>query len=501
MRKIREVLRLAFGSTMSRRSIAQSLGMSRDAVADYLVRAQNAGLSWPLPEDLDDQQLEHRLYPPLPATGARRAEPGWAEVHRELKLPGATLQALHDEYLAANPNGMQRSQFCNLYRRWCRTLKTYMREVHAAGDKVFVDYAGPTMSVHDAATGQVFTAQIFVGTLGASNYTYAEATWSQKLPDWIAANVRMLEFFGGTPNFIVCDNLKSGVTRPSLTEPLVNESYQNFAAHYGTTILPTRPHRPKDKAKVEGHVLIVERWIRFQIRKRVFTSLGELNDAIRELLIHLNAKPFQKLPGSRASSFEATDKPALQKLPTRPYEYVEFRRARVGMDKMIDVDGRLFSVPAKLVSEEVDIRVTSSAVEVMHAGRRVASHIRTPGNKPVIDQTHLTAADQAYGMWSPEREIEWAKSVGSSTVEFVSQRLAASGNKTMGYRLGMGMRKLASEYGDQRMETTCKRALESGATRVSSLRAILANRLDVAGAPLMEADFDHENLRGPGYYH
>ena len=252
---------------------------------------------------------------------------------------------------------------------------------------------------------------------------------------------------------------------------------------------------------VEGHVLIVERWIRFQLRKRVFTSLGELNRAIRELLIHLNAKPFQKLPGCRASSFEVTDRPALQKLPARPYEYVEFRRARVGMDKMIDVDGRLFSVPAKLVSEEVDIRVTSSAVEVMHAGRRVASHIRTPGNKPVIDQTHLTAADQAYGMWSPEREIEWAKSIGPSTVEFVSQRLAASGNKTMGYRLGMGLRKLAGEYGDQRMETTCKRALESGATRVSSLRAILANRLDVAGAPLMEADFDHENLRGPGYYH
>lgn len=501
MRKIREVLRLAFDSHLSRRAIAHSLGVSRDAVADYLVRAQNAGLSWPLPDDLDDQQLEQRLYPPLPATGVRRPEPDWAEVHRELKRPGATLQALHDEYLKDNLNGMQRSQFCNLYRRWCRTIKSYMREVHTAGDKVFVDYAGPTMPVHDAATGQVFKAQIFVAVLGASNYTYAEAHWSQKLPDWIAANVRMLEFFGGVPNFIVCDNLKSAVIRPSLTEPLVNESYQNFAAHCGTTILPTRPHHPKDKAKVEGHVLIVERWILFRLRKRVFTSLGELNDAIRELLVDLNNRPFQKLPGSRATAFEQTDKPALQPLPARPYEYVEFRRARVGMDKMVDVSGRLFSAPAKLVAQEVDIRVTAALVEVMHGGRRVASHVRTPGGKPVVDNAHLTPADQAYGMWTPEREIEWATSVGPSTLAFVNQRLAASDNKTMGYRLGQGMRKLAAEYGDQRMETTCARALASGATRLASLRSILANRLDVAGVPLTEADFDHENLRGPGYYH
>jgi len=501
MRKIREVLRLAFVSHLSRRAIAQSLGMSRDAVADYLVRANNAGLSWPLPDDLDDQQLEHRLYPPLPATGARRPEPDWADVHRELKRPGGTLQALHDEYLAANLNGMQRSQFCALYRRWCRTIKSYLREVHAAGDKAFVDYAGPTMPVHDAATGQVFMAQVFVGVLGASNYTYAEAHWSQKLPDWIAANVRMLEFFGGAPNFIVCDNLKSGVTRPSLTEPLINESYQNFAAHYGTTILPTRPHRPKDKSKVEGHVLIVERWILFRLRKRVFTSLAELNVAIRELLVDLNARPFQKLPGNRASAFAQTDRPALQPLPARPYEYVEFRRARVGMDKMIDVGGRLFSAPAKLVSQEVDIRVTAAVVEVLHGGRRVVSHVRTPGTEPVIDKAHLTPADQAYGMWSPQREIEWATAVGPNTLEFVGQRLASSSNKTIGYRLGLGMRKLAAEYGSPRMESTCARALATGATRLASLRSILVNRLDVAGAPLVEADFDHENLRGPGYYH
>lgn len=501
MRKIREVLRLSLDARLSRRAVANCLGISRDAVADYLVRAANAGLAWPLPDGVDDHQLEHRLYPPMGATQARRPEPDWADVHRQIKRPGATLQVLHGEYLAENLSGMQRSQFCALYRQWCRTIKSYLRQTHVAGEKAFVDYAGPTMSVHDAASGQVLKAQIFVGVLGASNYTYAEAHWSQQLPDWIAANVRMLEYFGGVPAFIVCDNLKSAVTRPSLTDPLVNESYQNFAAHYDTTILPARAYRPKDKAKVEGHVLIVERWILFRLRKRLFTSLHELNVAIRELLDDLNSRAFQKLPGNRTSTFEATDKPALRALPSRPFEYVEFRRARVGMDKMIDVGGRLFSAPAILVSQVVDVRVTASVVEVIHDGRRIASHIRTPGNEAVIDQTHLTPADHAFGMWTPEWEHQWATGVGEKTLEFITQRLAASGNKTMGYRLGMGMRKLALEYGDERIESTCARALETGATRLASLRAILANRLDVAGAPIIEADFPHENLRGPEYYH
>lgn len=501
MRKIREVLRLSFDAQLSRRAVADCLGISRDAVADYLVRAANAGLAWPLPEGLDDHELEQRLYPSVVSMPARRPEPDWAEVHRQMKRPGATLQALHGEYLAENLNGMQRSQFCALYRRWCRTIKSYLRQTHAAGDKVFVDYAGPTMAVHDAATGEILRAQIFVGVLGGSNYTYAEAHWSQQLPNWIAANARMLEFFGGVPNFIVCDNLKSAVTRPSLTEPLINESYQNFAAHYGTTILPARAYRPKDKAKVEGHVLIVERWILFRLRKRLFTSLGELNDAIRKLLVDLNNRPFQKLPGSRTSTFEQIDKPALRALPSRLYEYVEFRRARVGMDKMVDVGGRLFSAPANLVSQAVDVRVTATVVEVLHGGRRIASHIRTPGNQPVIDPAHLTPADHAFSMWTADRELQWATGMGPKTLEFMSLQLAASTNKTTGYRLGLGMRKLATEYGQERIESTCARALESGATRLASLRTILVNRLDVPGAPLVEANFEHENLRGPGYYH
>ncbi len=422
-------------------------------------------------------------------------------MHRELKRPGATLQVLHGEYLQEHSNGMQFSQFCALYRRWRKTLKSYLRQTHPAGDKVFVDYAGPTMPLYDAEHDQVRHAQIFVGVLGASNYVYAEAHWSQQLPDWIAANVRMLEFFGGVPNFIVCDNLKSAVTRPSLTEPLVNDSYQNFASHYNTTILPARARKPKDKAKVEGHVLIVERWILFRLRKQVFTSLAELNEAIRVLLDDLNGRPFQKLPGSRRSAFDHSDTPALRPLPSRPYEYVEFRRARVGMDRMINVGGRLFSVPAALVSQAVDVRVTPSVVEVLHGGRRVASHVRTPGNAPVIDAAHVTDADRAYAMWTADRELQWAAGIGPKALELVTQCLASISNRTQGYRFGLSVRRLASEFGDERMESACARASDTGAASLATLRAILVNGLDLPGVPVVEADFDHENLRGPDYYH
>lgn len=501
MRRIRDVLRLSHASRLSRRAVARSLGLSRDAVADYLLRAASAGLSWPLPDDMDDAALERRLYPVEPSVRTRRPLPDWSIVQQEMQRPGATLRQLHAEYLAEHPDGMQRAQFCALYRAWARTLKSYQRQTHPAGEKVFVDYAGPTVPIHDGDSGKVLRAQIFVGVLGASNYTYAEAHWSQQLPDWISAHVRMLEFFGGVPQCIVCDNLKAAVTRASRTEPLVNDSYQNFASHYGTIIVPARAYRPKDKAKVEGHVLIVERWILFRLRKRVFTSLGELNAAIRELLLDLNTRPFQKLPGNRVQAFETVDRPALRALPTAPYEYIEFRRGRVGMDRMVDVGGRLFSAPPRLVNALVDIRVTAGVVELLHGGRRVASHARTTGAAPVVDPAHVPAADHAYANWSPQRELDWAATIGPRTSDFVVARLVDVGNKTVGYRLGLRLRKLAGEFGATRLESACVRALAIGAASTSSLHAILTNRLDLAAPDVIEADFSHENVRGPEHYH
>jgi len=432
---------------------------------------------------------------------ARRPQPNWAEVHRELKQSGGTLKALHEDYLAEHPDGLQLSQFCSLYNIWTKSLKSYLRQTHIAGQNVFVDYAGPTVKVHDAQTGQIQTAQVFVGALGASNYVYAEAHWSQSLPNWIAANGRMFEFFGGAPLFIVCDNLKSAVTRANLTDPQVNDSYQAFASHYRATVVPARGYRPKDKAKAEGHVLVVERWILFRLRKRTFTSLGELNDAIRELLDDLNKRPFQKLPGNRLTAFAQIDQPALRPLPAKPFEYVEFCRCRVGMDRMITVKGRPYSVPKNLVNQVVDIRITASVIEVLHGGRRVASHVNQPGTDPVVDPAHLTETDMAFVYWTPEREHRWAETIGPKTLEFVTKQIAATGNRTLGYRLGIGLRRLASEYGAERLESTCAFALIKGASKLHSLSVII--KRDLGREPQLheEANFEHDNLRGSNYYH
>lgn len=504
MRKIRQVLRLALSTGISRRRVAKSLGLSRDVVTDYLTRAAAAGLTWPLPPDLDDAQLEHRLFPPLVANAHRKPEPDWVVIHQEMKRKGATLQSLHEEFLAEHPNGIGYSLFCDRYRDWQHGLKRYMRQTHVAGERAFVDYAGPTVSINDPKIGESRTAQVFVGILGASNYTYAEAHWSQKLPDWIAAHTRMLIFFGGAPQVIVCDNLKSAVTKASRTEPKIHPAYQHLADHYNTLILPARPRKPKDKAKVENAVLIVERWILFRLRNRVFTSLAELNSAIQELLVDLNNRPFQKLPGSRRSQFEEIDRPALTPLPTEIFEYTEFRKVTVGLDGRFDVDGCSYSAPYQLCRKPIELRITANLIEILHQGRRVASHERSRGKAPVIDPQHLQPADRYFGMWSADQELVWASSIGPKTHEFLSQLLAASKIKEQGYRSAGALKRMEKEYGAERLEAACARALDIGASSLTSVRSILNTGLDRQRSPkgdVQEAAFHHPNVRGSDYYH
>lgn len=504
MRMIRQVLRLALEAGASRRRIAKSLGLSRDVVTDYLTRAAAAGLTWPLPPDLDDAQLEDRLFPPLGANVQRKPEPDWALIHREMKRKGATLQALHEEFLAEQPNGIGRSLFCERYREWLQGLKRYMRQTHVAGERAFVDYAGPTVAIQDPESGEIRKAQIFVGILGASNYTYAEAHWSQQLPDWIAAHTRMFAFFGGAPQVIVCDNLKAAVTKASRTEPKIHPAYQHLAEHYNTLILPARPRKPKDKAKVENAVLIVERWILFRLRKRVFTSLAELNAAIRELLVDLNNRPFQKLPGSRHSQFEEIDQPALTPLPNEIFEYTEFRKVTIGLDGCFEVDGGIYSAPYTLCRKPVELRITANMIEVLHRGRRVASHERTSSNAPTIDPQHLHPADRHFGMWSADRELAWAETIGPKTLAFLNRLLAPSKVKEQGYRAAVALKRMEKDFGAERLESACARALDIGASSLASVRSILNTGLDRQRPPeadFHEAAFHHPNVRGSGYYH
>lgn len=503
MRKIRQVLRLALETGMSQRGISNSLAISRAVVTDYLTRAAAAELTWPLPPDLDDAQLEGKLFPAAVAT-ARRPEPNWEIVHQELKAKGATLQVLHQEFLAEHPLGVGYSLFCERYRHWQKTLKRYMRQPHVAGERVFVDYAGPTVSVHDPKTGEIRKAQIFVGILGASNYTYAEAHWSQQLPNWIAAHARMFEFLGGSPKIVVCDNLKSAVTKASRTEPVVHPAYQHLAEHYGMAILPARPRKPKDKSKVENAVLIVERWILFRLRKRVFTTLADLNAAIAVLLAEFNERPFQKLTGCRRSQFEVLDQPVLRTLPTQAFEYTEFRRVRVGLDGCFSVDDESYSAPFAFSKQSVDLRITAATIEVLHRGQRVASHARANDLVPVIDPLHLRPNDRHFSQWNMDHELEWALSVGPHTQTFLQLLFSASTIKEQGYRSANAFKRLEKEFGAERLEGACSRAIAIGANSLSSVRSILRTGLDQQRAPdaePQEAAFDHPNVRGSNYYH
>ena len=503
MRQIRQVLRLAHETDLSQRAIARSLRISRDSVSDYLMRATALNVSWPLPDEMDDATLEVKLFPSAAVQLTRKPDPDWASIHAQLKGKGATLKALHEEYAQDNPQALKLSQFCHRFRTWQKSLKRYLRQTHVAGERVFVDYAGPTMEIVDVAAGIIRTAQIFVGVLGGSSYTYAEAHWSQKLPDWIGAHVRMFEFFGAVPHVIVCDNLKSAVTKASRTEPEINTTYQHLGEHYNSVIIPTRPRKPADKAKVEGGVLLVERWILFRLRKRRFTSLGELNQAIRQLLDDLNNRPFQKLPGSRRTTFVSLDLPAMRDLPSQPFEFVEFRRVRVGPDGFITVDGRSYSVPRVLTRQVIELRLTANVIELLHAGRRVGSMPRIPGSDPVVDPAHLTPTERYFATWTPDIELKWAAALGSSIHDFLAARLAECSHKEQGYRIAGALKKIEREVGSARLDAACKVAMSHGARAIKNIRSILTHGLDAVppAGTVHEAAFPHPNIRGPGYYH
>jgi transposase len=436
MRKVREVLRLALEAGLNRRQVARSLALSPTTVGEYLRRAERAGLSWPLPPGLDDTELEARLYPHLAQGKAdTRPIPDWAEVHRELKGKGVTLMLLWQEYQATHPEGLQYSQFCDRYRAFTRQLDVVMRQHHRAGEKLFVDYAGQSVDVVDRSTGEVRAAEIFVAALGASNYTYAEATWTQGLPDWCASHIRTFEFLGAVPALVVPDNLKSAVTRPCRYEPQANATYEELAAHYRTAILPARVRRPRDKAKVEQSVLLVERWILARLRHQTFFSLAELNGAIRLLLQELNERAFTKLPGCRRSLFEQLDRPAMRPLPPERYRYAEWRQGLVHIDYHVEVAGHYYSVPYQLVKQRLDVRLSAQTVELFHRGQRVASHPRSAlkGRHTTLPE-HMPQAHRQYASWTPGRLVCWAEKTGPATAALVAAILASRRHPQQGFR-------------------------------------------------------------------
>ena len=479
MRKIRDVLRLS-AEGLSTRQIAASLAIGRTTLQGYLDRARDAELSWPLSADLSDTDLERQIYPRTARDVSNRAtQPDWAHIHRDLRRKGVTLSLLWEEYRADHPEGYGYSRFCELYTQWEGKLSPVMRQRHPAGERLFVDYAGHTVDVIDPTTGEVRTAQLFVATLGASSYTFAEATWTQSLPDWIASHVRAFGFFGGVTAQIVSDNLKAGVTKACFYDPAINRTYADMAAHYDTAVVPARPHKPKDKAKVEGAVLLVERWILARLRNRQFFSLGEVNAAIRPLLDRLNDKVSRHLGASRRQLFEQLDKPALKPLPVAPYVYAEWKKCRAGLDYHIAIDKHYYSVPYQLLKKELWARITARTVEVFHVGQRVASHVRTSGNgQPSTHRDHMPAHHRFREDWTPQRIQARAARIGPNVAIFAEVVMRDRKHPEQGYRTCLGVIRLADKFGQDRLDAACRRALEINARSYSSVHSILKNGLE-----------------------
>jgi len=504
MRKIREILRHKWAVGRSHREVAASLGVSVGAVSAAEQRAREAGLDWAAVDALDDEALEARLYGTTVAE-RRRPLPDPAWIHTERKKPGVTLELLHHEFLEQHPDGYAYTQFCEHYRRWCQDRRLSMRQVHRAGEKLFVDFAGQKPQLVDPDTGEVRDAELFVAVLGASNYTYAEATATQQIADWIQAHVRAFESLGGIPGAVVPDQLRSGVSRPCRYEPELQRCYEELALHYGTVILPARPASPRDKAKVEVGVLIAERWILARLRHETFFALPALNQRIGELLVELNDRPMRHYRASRRALFEQLDRPALKPLPETRYEHALWKFVRPNIDYHVELDGHYYSVPFTLRHERLDLRHTATTVEVFHKGQRVASHLRSHlrGRHTTVPE-HMPKSHQAHLEWSPERIGRWAQSIGPRTRGLVEAIFADRPHPEQGYRSCLGILRLAKRYGDARLEAACDRALQVGARSYRHVESILKHGLDRLPAavetPRDGVPVTHANLRGRDYY-
>jgi transposase len=507
MRHIREILRLKGVVQRSHRETARSLGISAGVVGSVTSRATKLQLSWAAVEGLTDDALERALYgQPATEGEADRPEPDLVHLHQELRRQGVTLELLHLEYLAQYPTGYRYSAFCARYRAWRQRQRLSMRQVHQAGEKAFVDYAGLHPTLVDVQTGALDPVELFVAVLGASNFTFAEATRTQQSADWITSHVHAVEYFDGVPVVWVPDQLRTGVSVPCRYEPGVQRTYRDWARHYHTVVIPARPAKPRDKAKVEAGVLVAERWILARLRHEIFHTLAALNARIRELLTDLNARPMKGYGGvSRRDLFERFDRPALQSLPADRFLYADWLQARVNIDYHLDVDHHYYSVPHPLIHERLDVRLSATTVEIFHRGTRVWVHPRShvPGRHTTVAE-HMPKAHRAHLEWSPSRLVHWGATIGPDTETLVQQILESRPHPEQGYRSCLGLLRLAKRYGAERLNAACARAVAAGARSYRHVDTMLKHGLDCQPL-LLEAAVTpsagvHENVRGSAYY-
>jgi transposase len=504
MRKIREILRLYYEHKESLRSIGRSCSVSPNTVKKYIGCLKETSTSYDAFTRLDDGAMEKMFRGPRQSHKSSGVTvPDWAYIHMEMKKKGTTLRLLWEEYRAAVPNGYQQTRFYLLYRAWKKKLVVSLRNTYKAGETMFVDYAGQTIPIYERDRGSVREAQLFVSVLGMSNLTYAEATWTQQLPDWIRSHENAFAYYGGVPKKIVPDNLKAGVSRACRYEPDINPTYHDMVVHYNTVVVPARVRRPRDKAKVECGVLIAERWILAALRNRKFFSLAELNAAVSELLERLNTKPFQKLEGSRMSWFEQYEHPALGKLPQERYQFAEWKKARVNIDYHIELAGHYYSVPYRYIHETVDVRYTALTVEIIKSGTRIASHMRSDKKgSHTTTHEHMPKTHQEYLGMTPSSVIAKGTAIGPHVGRFMERILLRREYPVQGYRSCLGIMRLAKIYPHERLDAAAARALAIGGLSYKSIESILRNNLDRERVPELPdtLTLHHENIRGSAYF-
>ena len=505
MRQIRETLRLHLQAGLSYSEVGRALKISKSVAGKYVSMARAAGVDWDAAQTLSDVELEARLYRPAVPRASHQLAPDFAVVHQELKRAGVTLMLLWEEYAANNPLAYKYTSFCIKYREFALRQQRSMRQVHIAGEKLFVDYAGGTVPIIDAATGEITQAQIFVATLGASNYTFACATPRQTTEDWIGAQVLALEFIGGVTRLIVPDQTRALIKTPDRYDPQPNRTYEEFAKHYGCAVLAARPAHPRDKPKVEGSVLLVQRWILARLRNRRFFSLAELNCAIRQLLLDLNNRPFKKLPGCRRSAFDSIDAPALKPLPAARFVISRWKAAKVNIDYHVEFEGHYYSVPHRLVGAEVELRITGRLLECFASNQRVAGHaVSAVRGGFTTTPEHMPASHRAHLQWTPAKLIAWGQRIGVSTAAVVTWQLEHRPHPEQGYRACLGLLALVRRYSAERLEAACTRAMAIRAPNLRSVTNILKCGLDRQPSLFAAADspaIEHENVRGADYYH
>ena len=507
MRNLREILRLRYQSGLSLRQIKGSQRVSLGAVQKITSRADELVLNWDQIALLDEQQLARLFYPESDTRISSAFEqPDWTEVHRELRRKGVTKHLLWEEYTQTYPNrSYSYPQYCFLYQDWVKKQKRSMRQVHQAGDKLFVDYAGQTVGIVDGDSGEVRFAQIFVAVLGASNYTFCEATWTQSLPDWLSSHARVFEFIGGVPKLVVPDNLRSGVSKACRYDPDINLSYAQLAAHYGTAIMPARPYKPKDKSKVEVGVQIIERWILARLRHQAFFSLPELNHCIRALLIEVNHKPFKQLKGNRQQWFESIDQPALMPLPKQAYQYTDIKTVKVNVDYHVQYDQHLYSVPHHLVGEKLELHAKDRLIELYFHGKRVTSHARQYRMGTTTVAEHMPVRHEKHHQWSAGRLMNWAKDLGDEVLVWIKTQLHQKQHEQQAYRVCLGLLNLSRQYPPERLNKACAIANQNQLYRLKQIKSILQSNQDQlvneSKEQLTLLPQSHENIRGPKSFH